>query len=184
MPDEMNIDTALAKLEGGKFSFSMVDAIKSHTKRLERELEVMRNLHASALRDLRAQKYANWQLEIENKKLNSRIRYVLRANRFVESAQRRMSRVAAAAGQYFGALFEKTLEQASDGLKSGRYQAQLIHAASELYEILKANLPTDEEARRKMQGLAIKTGEIIRVLKRQTGAGVASAVAFCQRLFP
>ncbi|MEK4031775.1 hypothetical protein WOC76_20575 [Methylocystis sp. IM3] len=80
MPSEMKIDAALADLEAGKFSFRMVDAIANHVKKLESELEVTRRLHASAVRELRLQEYANWKLERELTSLNARIQALFRAN--------------------------------------------------------------------------------------------------------
>jgi hypothetical protein len=181
MPSEMKIDAALAKLEAGKFSFQMVDAIKNHTSKLERELEVMRRLHASALRELQLKEYANWRLENKLKKLNSRIRAVLRANMLTEEVYRKMAPVAIEAGKYFNALSKvagETLGRAADGLRSGKFQAQFFRVFAKLYELLKANLPTKEEARREMWRYTIKMGENFKVLRRHAAAGVVWAAGY------
>ncbi len=108
MPSEMKIDMALAKLEGGKFSFQMVDAIKNHVSKLERELEVTRRLHVSAVRELRVREYANWRLENELQKLNTRINAILRVNILTEKAYKKMTPLATETGKYFYALLNVT----------------------------------------------------------------------------
>lgn len=88
MSSQIHIDVALAKLEAGRFSFQMVDAIKDHIARIESELQTTRSLHAEAIQDLQRQEYAVWRLESEVQKLNATIHGLLRANLMVEKADR------------------------------------------------------------------------------------------------
>ncbi len=181
MPSEMKIDMALAKLEAGKFSFEMVNAIKSHVYKLEHELEVTRNLHVSAVRDLRVQEYANWRLENELTRLNARINTLLRANILTEKAYKKMAPVTVETGKYFDALLKlagATLERAAAGVKSGEFRAQLVGALSKLYELFKANLPTEEEALREIRRYTIKTGQYLGVLKKHAAGGVMRTAAY------
>ncbi len=86
MSNEMQIDVALTHLEAGRFSFRMVDAIKSHIDKLERELAVAQDLHSHAIRDVKRQEYVVWRLEGELKKSNARVYALLKANRLTEAA--------------------------------------------------------------------------------------------------
>ncbi len=181
----MKIDMALAKLEAGKFSFQMVDAIKHHVSKLERELEVTRRLHVSAVRELRVREYANWRLENELQKLNARINSILRANILTEKAYKKMAPVATETGKYFDALLNVTgaaLERAAAGVKSGEFQTQLVGACSKLYEFFQANVPTEEEALREIRRYTIKTGEYLAVLKRHATTGAMRAAAYLSNL--
>ncbi len=89
------------------------------------------------------------------------------------------------AGKYVSALLKvagETLERAADGLKSGKFQVQLFRASSRLYELLKANLPTEEEARGKMRRFATKMSENFNVLKKYAAAGVVRSAAYLSNL--
>ncbi len=124
MPSEMKIDAALADLEAGKFSFRMVDAIENHVKKLESELEVTRSLHASAVRELKLQEYANWKLERELTSLNARIRALLRANILTEEAYRKMTPIVIEIGKYFSVSLEfagASVEAATANLRARRH---------------------------------------------------------------
>ncbi len=163
----------------------MVDAIKNHLSKLERELEVTRRLHVSAVRELRLQEYANWRLENELKRLNARINAILRANILMEKAYKKTAPVAVQTGKYFDALLKvaaAALERAAAAVKSGEFQAQFVSASSKLYELLKANLPTEEEALREMQHYAVKMGEYLRVLKKHAAAGAMRTAAYLTNL--
>ncbi|MGJ0510065.1 MAG: hypothetical protein ACR652_23680 [Methylocystis sp.] len=184
MHSEMKIDAALAKLEAGKFSFQMVDAIKNHVRKLERELEVTRSLHASAVRELKLEEYANWRLESETKRLNARIHAILRANILTEKAYRKMAPIANETGRYVDASLKvagAALERAVAVLKSGEIQAQLVGASAKLYQFFKANVFT-EETFRELQRYAIKMGQYLRVFKEHAVTGVLKATAYLSNL--
>jgi hypothetical protein len=184
MHSEMKIDAALAKLEAGKFSFQMVDAIKNHVSKLERELEVTRSLHADAVRELKLQEYANWRLESETKRLNARIHAILRANILTEKAYRKLAPIVIETRTYFDASLKvagAALERAVAGLKSGEFQALLVGASAKLYQFLKANVFT-EETFRELQRYIIKMGKYLMVLKEHAVAGVLKATAYLSNL--
>jgi hypothetical protein len=184
MHSEMKIDAALAKLEAGKFSFQMVDAIKNHVSKLERELEVTRSLHVGAVRELKLQEYANWRLESETKRLNARIHAILRANILTEKAYRKLAPIVIETRTYFDASLKvagAALERAVAGLKSGEFQALLVGASAKLYQFFKANVFT-EATFREMQRYAMKMGQYLRVLKEHAVAGVLKATAYLSNL--
>jgi hypothetical protein len=184
MPGEMKVDAALADLEAGKFSFRMVDAIKSHVDKLERELEVTRCLHASAVRELKLQEYANWRLERELKSLNARIHALLQANILTEEAYRKMRPVSVEIGKYFSASLKFAgagLEKAMANLKSGEFQTQLVGRSSRLHELLRAGAPT-EEAFEEIRRYAVKMGGSVEVFIRHAAAGFARASAYLSNL--
>ena len=184
MSSEMKIDAALAKLESGKFSFQMADAIKNHVSKLECELEVARSLHASAIRELKVKEYANWRLEGELSRLNAKIYALLRANMLTKKAYRELIPVAAKLEAYFVAslkLARAAVERAAADLKSGKFHAQVVDASSKIYELLKANAPT-EKTFREMQPYAIKMGEYSEVLKKRAAAVMVRATAYLSNL--
>jgi hypothetical protein len=176
----MKIDAALADLEVGKFSFRMVDAIKGHVQRLESELEVTRSLHASAVRELKVQEYANWRLEREVTSFNARIQALLRANILTEEAYRMMRPITLEVGKYFSASLKCAgagLEIATANLKSRKFQSQLADSSSRLYECLRASAPT-EETFREIRRSAIKMGKSLQVLERHAASMIARATAY------
>jgi hypothetical protein len=184
MPGEMKIDAALADLEAGKFSFRMVDAIKNHVQRLESELEVTRSLHASAVRDLKLQEYANWRLERKVTSLNARIQALLSANKLTEEAYRMMRPIAIEVGKYLSASLECAgagLEIATANLKSGKFQSQLVGAFSSLREALRSIAPT-EKTFQEIRPYAMKLGESLQVLERHAATTIARATAYLSNL--
>lgn len=184
MHSEMKIDAALAKLEAGKFSFQMVDAIKNHISKLERELEVTRSLHADAVRELKLQEYAIWRLESETKRLNARIHAILRANILTEKAYRKLAPIVIETRTNFDASLKvagAALERAVAGLKSGEFQAQLVDECAKLYQFFMANVFT-EETFREYQRYAIKMGQYLRVLKVHAVTSVLKATAYLSNL--
>ena len=58
MASNMEIELALTNLEAGKFSFRMVDAIKDHLEKLEKEVTLLQGLQGELLCDLREQQIA------------------------------------------------------------------------------------------------------------------------------
>jgi hypothetical protein len=184
MPSEMKIDAALADLEAGKFSFRMVDAIKNRVQRLESELEVTRSLHASAVRELKLQEYANWRLEREVTSLSARIQALLRANILTEEVYRMMRPIAVEVGKYFSASLECAgagLEIATANLKSGKFQSQLVGSFSKLHEALRSIGPT-EKTFQEIRPYAIKLGESLQVLERHAATAIARATAYLSNL--
>jgi hypothetical protein len=184
MPTEMKIHAALADLEAGKFSFRMVDAIKNHVQKLECELDVTRSLHASAVRDLKLQEYANWRLETELKSLNARIHALVRANILTEEAYRVMRPIAIEVGKYFTASLEFAgtgLEVAKANLKSGKFQSQLVESYSKLHEALTSITPT-EKTFQQIQPYAIKMGNAFQALEKHAATAIARATAYLSNL--
>jgi hypothetical protein len=184
MSNEMNVQAALAKLEAGKFSFQMVDAIKNHVSKLENELEVARSLHASAIRELKLQEYANWRLEGELRKLNGKIYALLKANMLTEKAYREMTTVVVKGGEFFDVSKKFAgfaLERATAYLKSGKLQSQLIDAKAKLLELLEANMPTEKDLR-EMRLQAVKAGEHIDPLKKRIASFAQKATAYLSTL--
>lgn len=180
MSNEMKIHAALAKLEAGKFSFQMVDAIKSHVSKLENELEVARSLHASAIRELKCQEYHNWRLEGELSKLNSKIYALLKANMLTEKAYREMTPLVIKSGEFFEVAKKfagLALERATAYLKAGKLQSQLIDANTKIYELLKANMPTEKDLR-EMKRHAIKVGEYFKALRKVIASSVERATSY------
>ena len=184
MPSEMKIGAALADLEAGKFSFRMVDAIKNHVQKLECELDVTRSLHATAVRELKLQEYANWRLESELKSLNARIHALVRANILTEEAYRMMRPIVVEVGKYFSASLELAgtgLKIAKANLKSGKFQSQLVASSSKLHEALRSIRPT-EKTFQQIRPYAIKMGEALQVLEKQAATAIARATAYLSNL--
>jgi hypothetical protein len=184
MSTEIKIEAALAELEAGKFSFRMVDAIKTHVAQLECELDVIRGLHASAIHELNLQEYANWRLERDLKRSNAKIYALLQANMVTERAYRKMAPIAIELRYYVDAsvkAIRAALERGVTDLKSGKLQSRLADDTSKLYELLKNHAPT-EETSREMQAWVIKIGEYIQVFKKRASATVLSATAYLSSL--
>jgi hypothetical protein len=184
MSDKMKIDVALANLEAGKFSFRMVDAIKDHISGVDNELEVVRGLHDSAIRDLKRQELANWRLEGEQRKLNAQVYALLRANLLTEKAYAGMTFVAMKMGAYFevSAKFAGTaLERVTADVKTGKLQSQCVGAAATLRELLKEITPT-QSTLREMTAYAHKIGEYLAVAKKYVSAQLEKASAYLATL--
>ena len=123
MAGKMVIELALANLEAGKFSFRMVDAIKDRLETLEKEVTLLRGLHADAMSDLRQQQLASWRLEAEATRLNEKIHALLKANALTEKASHLMAKAASRTGEKLHLLQERAtptatrmLEKAIDGM--------------------------------------------------------------------
>jgi hypothetical protein len=86
MANKMDIEAALAQLEAGKFSFRMIDSIKEHIEKGESELNVIRDMHATAMREIAIKDYAIYRLECELIKTNTRLNNTIRANALVEKS--------------------------------------------------------------------------------------------------
>jgi len=148
-------------------------------------LEVARSLHASAIRELKLQEYANWRLEGELRKLNARIYTLLKANVLMERADREMTRFVVKSGEFFGVSKKfagVALERATAYLKTGKLQSQLIDANAKIYELLKANMPTEKDLR-EMKPYAVKLGEYFEVLKKHIASSVEKAMAYLSTLY-
>jgi hypothetical protein len=184
MSNEIKIHAALAKLEAGKFSFQMVDAIKNHISEVETELEVARTLHASAIRELRLQEYANWRLEGELRKLNAKIYALLKANMLTEKACKEMKPLAIKCEELFKVSRKfagAAVEEATAYLKAGKLQSQLGDATAWVYAFLKANTPTQKDSR-DMKPYAIKVGEYFEALKKHIGSSLERATTYLSTL--
>jgi hypothetical protein len=174
MSNEMKIDVALANLEAGKFSFKMVDAIKEHVGKLESELEVLRGLQDSAIRDIKELEYANWRLEGELTKLNAKVYALLKANVLTEKAVQESSRLAAKAREAAGAMVR--LAGASwDWAKSE------LNAENRAILLLEAKKAA-EKARREATPYAIKAGEYLELVKKWVAATQEKATAYISSL--
>jgi len=184
MSDKMKIDVALANLESGKFSFQMIDAIKEHIGGLENELEVVRGLHDSAVRDLKLQEIANWRLEGELRKLNAQIYAVLRANLLTQKTYAGMTFVAMKMGAYFEAsrkIAAPALEQVTADLKTGKLQSQCVDAAAKLYALPREIMPA-QSAYRELTPYAHKLGKYLAVSKKSVGVQLDKASAYLVNL--
>ena len=165
MSEQMKIDVALANLEAGNFSFLMIDAIKDHIRGLENELELVRGLHGSAMRDLKRIEFTNWRLEEELKKLNAKIYLLLKANLLTEKAYAGLTVVALKTGAYFAVskkFAEPALQQVMADVESGKLQSQGVDAAAKIYALLKEIMPTQSTVE-EMKPYAQKSGEYFAV---------------------
>lgn len=181
MPNMMKIDMALINLEAGKFSFQMVDAIKEHVARLENELEVLRAQHTDVLHDLKRQEYANWRLEGEVRKLNARIRVLVKLDRLAEKASRGSATMILTLKAFSinSVQFAKSaFGQAIDDLESGRLESRLVAANSKIRAVLEANLPSQQAAR----AMASNAGENITILGKRLGNFLEKAAAYLSTL--
>jgi hypothetical protein len=192
MSAEMNIDEALAQLEAGKFSFRMVDAVKGHIGRLESELDVVRALHASAVRDVKLQEYANWRLEREVARTNAKIHALVRANILMEKAEREIAPRAAALAHYGAASLEvgrSALERAAADYKSGKLQARAAESFSQLREWLDTLAPSPEtigewraQGQKALQRLQPLVARLVAQLMAQAAAATEKASAYLSQL--
>jgi hypothetical protein len=125
MVGKMEIELALANLEAGKFSFRMVDAIKDRVDTLDKEVTLLRGLHADAMHELRQQQLATWRLEAEATRLNEKIHALLKANAVTEKASHLVAQAGSRTGETLHLLQERAtptatrlLEKAIDGMAS------------------------------------------------------------------
>lgn len=109
MATEMEIQTALANLEAGKFSFRMVDAIKDRIATLESELSSVSVLHADAVKDLRQREFTISRLEAELRKANASVHALLKANALTELTVRETKRGAVMIRDYVPVAREHTV---------------------------------------------------------------------------
>jgi len=184
MSDQMKIDVALANLEGGNFSFLMIDAIKDHIRGLENEVELVRGLHGSATRDLNRIEFTNWRLEEDLKKLNAKIYVLLKANLLTEKACAGLTVVALKTGAYFEVskkFAEPALQQVMADVKSGKLQSQCADAAAKTYALLKSIMPTQDTVE-EMKPYAQKSGEYFAVAWKFVAAQLEKASAYVATL--
>jgi len=148
MSDTLQIQAALARLEAGKFSFQMVEAIKGHIARIEHELETTRGLHAAALQDVQHQQIAVWRLESEVQKLNAKVHALVRANVLTEKADRAAAVAFAKMAEYFEISKNyaiATTRAAAADLKNGQLPAPLVQAKAQA-QALQARLFNEKTA--------------------------------------
>jgi len=184
MSNKMKIDVALANLEAGKFSFKMIDAIKDHISSLENELEVVRGLHDSAIRDLKQQEFANWKQEGELRRLNARIYALLKANMLTEKVYGGITPVVMKMGEYFEASMKfagATLERAMADLKAGSLKSQAADSNAKIYALLKETMPA-KSALREMTPCANRMGEYLEVFRKHADAYLDKASAYLSTL--
>ncbi|PPD45211.1 MAG: hypothetical protein CTY15_05015 [Methylocystis sp.] len=176
MATKMEIQTALAHLEAGKFSFRMVDAIKDHVATLEGELSGVSALHAGAVKDLANQEYANARLEAELRKVNARMYALMKANALTEIAVRETSRGAVMLRDYASVAGKQSVEFSKKALA---YLAKLDVQS----EVEKARShPMTQKALREMQPALVKAKEYLPVVKKQVAATVEKATAYIATL--
>ncbi len=179
MSEKLNIDTAMVHLEAGKFSFRMVDTIKDHIGRVENELAVMRDLHASAIGDLKRQEVANGRLEAELRKLNAKIYALLKANVLSEKAYAGMSFAATKMGAYSEVAMKFAAAASAKvmaDVRSGKLQSQGADGAAKIYALLKEIMPT-QNTLEEMKPYAQKTGEVLAVTWKFAEATFARVMA-------
>ncbi len=74
------------------------------------------------------------------------------------------------------------LERAAAGVKSGEFQTKLLGVCSKLYELFKANVPTEDEALREIRRYTAKTGQYLEVLKKLAAASATRTAAYLSNL--
>ena len=184
MSDKMKIDVALTKLESGKFSFGMVAAIKDHVSGLENELEIARGRHDSLIQDLKLREIANWRLEAELTKLNTRIYALIRANILTEKAYEGMTLLATKAGEYLEVSRKYAavaLARLIADLKSGELQSRLVDFGAKIYAALKEIMPS-KSALEELKPHAKKAGEYLMAFVKYVGVYVEKASAYLSTL--
>jgi hypothetical protein len=175
MSDNVQIDAALAKLEAGKFSFQMVEAIRAHIVRIEDELQTTTRLRAEAVQDLQRQELLVSRLEGDVRKLNGRIHALIKANILSEKADRAAAVALAKMAEYFEISKKYAIETARSvaaDLKKGEMPAQLVQAR-EKAEILQARLFNEKTAaefepylRKALEGLEIARKQALVMAER------------------
>lgn len=147
MSKRMTIEEAVAKLEAGSFSFRMVDAIKDHMSALEKERDVLRDLHADAVRELKARDYAIWRLERETTKLNAKIHAVIKANLLMENAHAKFLPLKAEGERRLASLLTAIRREATE-FDVEKARAALTEAGAKLTAFYNAHAPSEEAMRR------------------------------------
>jgi len=168
MSDTDHIDAALAKLEAGKFSFQMVEAIKSHIGRIENELATTSSLHAAAVAELQHQQYAVWRLESEVQKLNGKIHALVRANLLTEKADRAAAVAFAKMAEYFEiskTYAVETARAAAADVKKGELPAPIVRARAQA-QALQARL-FNEKTAAEMEPYVRKAAEGLEIARKQ-----------------
>jgi hypothetical protein len=84
MVKEYNVDKALKDLEGGKFSFQMVDCINRHLQTQQEELEVLESFKAGATTELAKYELKISRLERDLKIVNGAILRLIKTNALLE----------------------------------------------------------------------------------------------------
>jgi|WetSurMetagenome_2_1015567.scaffolds.fasta_scaffold282395_1 hypothetical protein len=183
MSDNFQIDAALAKLEAGKFSFQMVETIRTHIARIENELQTTSRLHADAVQELQRQEYAVWRLEAEVSKLNAKIHALIKANVLSEKADRAAAIALAKMAEYFEISKKYALETArgvAADLKKGEMPAQLVQA-KEKAEALRAQI-FNEKTAAEIEPYVRKAAEGLEIAKKQALVMADRAAAYLSTL--
>lgn len=178
MSSQTNIDVALAKLEAGRFSFQMVDAIKDHIARIENELQTTRSLHAEAVEDLQRQEYAVWRLESEVQKLNAKIHGLIRSNLMVERADRAAVVAMAKTAEY--AVFSRNYALATARRVADELPSLLAEAKAKARD-LQAEI-FNEKTAAEFERYVGKAMETFEAAKKQAHVIVDRAVAYLSTL--
>lgn len=183
MSNKVHIDDALAKLEAGKFSFQMVDAIKDHISRMESELQTVRALHAEAVQDLQHHQYAVWRLESEVQKLNGKIHGLIRANALVEKADRAAAVAFAKIAEYAELSKNYAIEtgrSVANDLRNGDLPAPLVDAKAKA-QALQARL-FDEKTVAEIEPYIRKAMEGVEAARKHAHLMVERAAAYLSTL--
>lgn len=183
MSNRVSIDVALAKLEAGKFSFLMVDAIKDHLSRIESELQTTRALHAEAEQALQHQRVANWRLEREVQKLNAKIHGLIRANLLVEKLDRAAAVARVKIAEYADVATKYVVETAQGvavDLRNGDLPAPLAEAKAKA-QALQARI-FDEKTMAEIEPYVRRATENLEVLKKHAQSLLDRATAYLSTL--
>lgn len=183
MSNKVQIDDALAKLEAGKFSFQMVDAIKDHISRMESELQTVRMLHAEAIQDLQHHQYALWRLESEVQKLNAKIHSLVRTNLIVDKAGHAAAVAFARMAEYAEVSKNYAIEtgrSVANDLRNGDLLAPLAEAKAKA-QALHARL-LDEKTVAEFEPYVRKAMEGLEVARKRAHLMVERAAAYLSTL--
>lgn len=201
MAAKTDIELALADLEAGKFSFRMVETIKSHVATLEGDLGRVSDAYESADKTLRQQEYTISRLEAELRKVNARVHALVKANALTEAAMREAKRCASLlsdflviARRYAIALIKKAFDWLSNlDLKAG-FERVKSHSLTQKAQAAFANFdpqaewkklkahPLTEKALRELQSALGKAQEYAPVAQKQAAMLIEKATAFIANL--
>lgn len=201
MATKMDIESAFAELEAGKFSFRMIDALKQHVSKLETELESANALHDSAVKELRQREYTIDRLEAELRKVNAKIHALLRANALTDIAVRETRNGAVMLRDYLPvardqaiALSKKTVALLATVDLKAEFEKAKAHPLTQKALAWLANLdlqaewnklqshPLTEKARRELQPLLVRLKDYLPVAQKQIAALVDKASAYIASL--
>jgi hypothetical protein len=181
MSNKMEIDAAMAQLEAGKFSFQMVDAIKDHVARLEKETDVLRACNSDALSEMKRQEYAIWRLETEACRLNAKIYALLKVNAISELVCRESAVAAVKLREFLDVsakAAQKALERGVADIKAGKPQAELTRVSGAIIALVRENAPTEQQIREAI----VQIEPHLEELKKRIGPAVDKMTAYLSNL--